>query len=523
MLLISASQVTLYRECARKWAWKHIAKIETPQHPAAALGDEVEKGQLVPYLRDGRPFDFTKPSGYIANSGLEYLPEPKTPGLQFQHKFVIPSPTWSTGPGGEREHIGFGYIGYKDFTHADSKILPNIPSFEGGAVPLVGDFKTTSNVKEYAKTEETLRTDVQANLYAFDAMYQTGSRVIDLVWITMQTGEVRRAVRAHYRAHASDVAEQFVRINETATEIHQIRKKSQAPSAPGAAAYPLTLPKNLSMCEEFKGCPYIEHCQLSATERAEAHALAEEKRRQWRLRKEKKTVSNTPNATIALLAGLRNRQPSGAAPPVAPTAPTAPASPELAQHIAENPRAAFLVAGIPALPINPPESALPPAPPVGVTPTAPVGVTPTSPVNTAPAEETKRGPGRPKGSKNVPKEPPKEAPPPDAAPVVPTPAAASTPAKPISTLYIDCYPVGASVVQAESFFDVVRMRVQEKHGVPDYRLIDFKGAGIFAATLGDVVDVMPVGDVVLDTRTPEGALAKSVLVFRAAHVVQGLR
>jgi hypothetical protein len=156
----------------------------------------------------------------------------------------------------------------------------------------------------------------------------------------------------------------------------------------------------------------------------------------------------------------------------------------------------------PALGINPPESKLPPAPAVGV-----VAVAAPAP---APAEATaKRGPGRPRKSPGSEAETPPESP--------------STQGKPIGTLYLDCYPVGSVATQAEALFLVTQANITKSHNVPDYRLIDFKGAGIFAATLGEVVDRHAWGDVVLDTRTPEGAIAKSVLVFRAERVVQGLR
>lgn len=509
MHLLSASQVTLFQECPRKWAWKHVAKIQTPQHPSAALGDEVEKEQLVPYLRDGRPFDFSRESesGYIAASALEHLPQPKTPGLEFQKKFVIPSPTWVDG-----KHIGFGFIGYKDFCHEDSQILPNMPAFES-VIPVVGDFKITSNVKLYAKTETVLRTDVQANMYAFATMYETRVKAVDLYWVTMQTQGARRSKRAHLRVFQPDVAEQFLKINEVGKTIFNIRQQANGVDP---QQYPLSLPKNLAMCEEFKGCPHKDRCCLTPAERAEAMALAYERREAWRARmaregtEEEPVMSNVVGGpdTLSLLAALKAKQDGGVVPPAAlPT----PAPPPVATATTTVVIAPDLP---PALPINPPESALPPAPPVGVAAQS--------------AEEApKRGPGRPKGAKNVAKDAPAATPEATAAPVAvptPTPAPASPSGRPIGTLYLDCYPIDGTIpTQAERLFSTVQQRIQKSHNVPDYRLIDFKGAGVFATALGETVDQLVPGDVVLDTRTPEGAIAKSVLVFRADRVVQGIR
>ena len=87
----SASQITLYRDCPRKWGWKYLAFLSEPQSDAGKLGDAVDSGQLQPYLRAGTPFDYTRPdqAGYIAASGLQHLPKPGTPGLEVQKWFQV--------------------------------------------------------------------------------------------------------------------------------------------------------------------------------------------------------------------------------------------------------------------------------------------------------------------------------------------------------------------------------------------------------------------------------------------------
>lgn len=458
--ITSASQVALFRECQRKYAFRYIARIESPPSPAAALGIEVDDNQLQPYFKSGRPFDYTQESGsgYIAASGLAYLPSPTVKGLEVQKHFVMPSPSW-------REHR-FGYQGYIDLWVPDSSALPDIAP---AGIPAVVDFKTTSNLK-WAKTPEALSTDVQAQLYATHAMYETGARAVDLVWIYFQTKGPRKAIRSHLRVVADRVAEQFAAIDETAKQMVQIRRE---------VTDPLTLPPNAAMCEAYGGCPYRDKCNLSPHQIIESFAA-----------KAALGSNAMPNA-MDLLANLKAKK-NGAPAAAPPARPTHFGSPQTAPAPTEIP-AAFLppATAAPApLGINPPEAGLPAAPP---------------------QEKPKRG------------RPPKAAAAAPAATPAPAPAqpAEVVSSKPIATLYLDCYPVGEDVSVAEAFFAAAQVTIQETHGVPDYRLIDFKGAGVFATALGALLDAEAVGDVVLDTRTPEGMIAKSVFVQRAERVVQG--
>lgn len=301
MHLFSASQINKYRECSRKWAWRYIAGLPDPAGPAAALGTECDDTQLQPYLRDGRPFDLSRPSGEIVEAGRHLLPEPKACGLEVQKHFIIPSPTSS----------GFSFQGYLDLW------LPGggMPEIEG-AVPVVADFKTTGNWK-YAKTAEHLKTDVQAQLYATWAMWSTGARVIDLVWIYFATKPPRKAKRTHLRVLSDDVADQFLAINATAAEMHDVWLN---------VSDPCELPPNTDACESFGGCPYRANCNLSPSQ------IIDSKAAKYSQSKEV-NVSNTTGG-LGALARLRAAK-AGA------TAPTE------------------------ALGINPPESTLPPAPPVG--------------------------------------------------------------------------------------------------------------------------------------------------------------
>jgi len=373
--LVSASEITLYRECKRKWGWRYVERIKPPQNKFAALGQEVEETQLQPYLRDGRPFDFSRESGYIAASGLAYLPEPKAPGLEVQKHFVMPP----------MHGVCFGYQGVIDLWLPDSALAPGLP----GGAPLIADFKTTSNLK-WAKNEKALSQDVQAMTYAMHAI-STHAKVVDLSWIYLQTRGARKSLRTYIRVNAEHVTEQFGRIHETALEMQRVRAESPRPS---------DMPPSPDMCEAYGGCPYRDRCHLSSTQIIDAFAAGED-----RLARAQGLDMNSPtatNPTIDLLALTKARKAAAAGvaatppiplAPVAPTPPPLPApavvtpaatinpaalTPEIEAWIRQNPRAAVLFGvtpqgAIPApaatsmMPINPPESALP-APAANVTP-----------------------------------------------------------------------------------------------------------------------------------------------------------
>jgi hypothetical protein len=335
--LISASQVSRFRECQRAWAWTYIAGLRTPPTPGQALGTEVHDTQLGPYLTEGKPFDYTRDSGYIAAALLEFLPPPKTPGMVVEKHFILPSPA----SGGK-----FAYQGYKDLWLPDSELVPGLP----GGVPFVGDFKTTSDLK-WAKNEKALSVDVQAMLYATNALFETKAEVVDLAWMYSQTRGARRAKRTLLRVHDEHVIEQFKAIEETAIELFEAKQ---------TITDPLSLPPSPSQCEAYGGCPYRDKCNLSPVDH-----LAALSARDFSILELNGGIdmSGVSEATSSLMATLRAKKAGAQAQAPAP----AETSPLPAPSPSSSP--------VEVLGINPPEKDLPPP------------------------ETAKRGPGRPKKEK----------------------------------------------------------------------------------------------------------------------------
>lgn len=332
-ILLSATQLQLWTECKRKWGFKYLERLPDPPKPGAALGTEVQDEQVDPWLRDGRTFDFTRRSGEIAQKLVPLLPAPistgKSPGLEVRKKFLMPSPTGL-----------FAYRGEFDLYAPDSVIVPGL---KGGRV-FLGDVKTTGNPK-YAKTEESLRKDIQCQLYSMDIMYETGQDELDAVWFYTKTKGSQRAWRVHLHVKAPDVVEQFQKIDAEGAEL--VTTRLSKPKIDD-------LPPNPRMCGEYGGCPYNKVCNLSPAVHADAvnrEALSMSVDNEW-LTKLRKDVGGPASA---------EPPPPAAAPAVEPEPPlpswaTAPVDPLVSRII----KPAIVMPAI-----NPPESALPPAPPVG--------------------------------------------------------------------------------------------------------------------------------------------------------------
>lgn len=366
--LVSASQVTSFdvesEGCPRKWLLKSVLKLETAQGSAAALGEDIDSNQLDPYLTEGRPLDFSKSnrSGYIAQTALRYLPPPKTPGVVCQKHFILP--TWSQPPAGvEVEGTPhFGYQGYLDVHAPDSSVFPNRPEAWVIGQVFVGDFKSTGSWK-WRKTEEDLKVDVQATLYAKWAMFHYNVDVVDLAWFYMLTKGATKCEPTYLRTTAEIVDKRFAEIEAIANDMFVIKafapKRVKVPGIddlpdgqehvdqgpfamqrrnddrvkanPALKAYIDEVPAHLPTCDAFGGCPFKGTCNFSPKETVQLMKLKDGKLDSEELTKEaKKQLMSVRERLMAKKAAA-----NGATPTTNEQAP-APA------------------------PINPPESALPP-------------------------------------------------------------------------------------------------------------------------------------------------------------------
>lgn len=379
-IVFSATQIKLGDECLRKWGFKYLEGIYEAQGAGAALGTETQDTQLDPWLGAGRSFDFSRPSGEIANALVPLLPRPNPelaaaglPLMQLRRKFWMPSPTGL-----------WWYQGEFDIYSSEVGIVPG-GDIQPGAL-LLGDIKTTKDLG-YALSEEGLLEDVQAQLYSMNIMYAESVDTLDLVWWYARTKAPHRVKRVYVpRLRASHVVEQFQKIEAKARVLAKL--KIQAPAAND-------LPPNVRACDSYGGCKFNHLCNLSPLVQAEAVNT-------YQTEKEETPMNPASND---FLANLRKAVPAAAALP-APVNMGNPHPMAARSDIPPAPAPAPETAGLPAwatapvdpltghvsktVAVNPPESALPPAPPIGAA--APVQ---------PPAEAPKRR-GRPPKDPNAP-------------------------------------------------------------------------------------------------------------------------
>lgn len=467
--VFSPTQIDSFLLCQRKWAWRRIAKVETPAGPSAALGTRVHS-VLEQYLGEGKRPDFVtdRQAAEIASSGLHLLPAPKTEGMLLEQHFQFKS-----------VHTGFVYHGFKDV-----QLRPGIPTPMGfdGSAPIVIDHKTTKSINSWAKTEEDLQYDAQAVIYGLDAMARYASDVVDLGWGYLQTEGAKRASPTTTRLHAEHALKVFDQIERAAEEAANALEKG---------LQPVDLPPNPAACRAFGGCPYESLCNLSPAQKARSR------------------MSNS------LIANLRARV-QGAATVVVPPTPSVMGCADTDVPAPTEIPAAFLA------PINPPESEL--APPVHAVEEAAKTEKPKRTRRTKEqiaADEAVLSTGVAAVLEPADVELAHDASKDDKPATVPLVVVEEEAPKGF-TLYVDCIPIGKAAKAASGLIAAAQERIAKELGAADYRLIDFgKGVPAFIAFVDEQVDGS--FDLALDTRTPEGAILLETLSAKASFVVRGFR
>lgn len=502
---MSPSQLQTYVDCPRKWAWRYIAKIYPPfDNAAAALGTRVHN-LLEKYMKDGIAWDYTTKEGKVAAAALEHLPAP-SPDALTESAFDIPSADGAI--------IWNGKI---DFTIlAERKVV---------------DYKTTSNVDAYAKTEANLRTDPQAVIYSEVLMGRYGWDDINLMWLYLPTKGAAIAKPTKAKFIRTVNKKEFDRLDLLARKISSVH---------ASGVNPLALKPNAKMCGVYGGCPYQSNCNLSPQEKM-ASIFASTK------------VQPTEPINMGLLDDIRARQAAEAAaqngqtltpairppsiPPPSARPPSIPPAPPAIPGVTWHP--SFVEAPKVALgQINPPPVVIVPqgevaqGPHVLVTPQAVAAAVDAAPrpASVPPPAPKKRARRRTQAEMQA----AREAGIIDSRgrPVTFTNGAPLTEAYvPASTdvlvngltLYVDCAP-NNNYDEADHIIDEVKAIIAEEKNVADYRFIDFgHGPGMLSAGVVATVKERAISSLYLNTDTPEGKACLSGLVAAATTVVRSFR
>jgi hypothetical protein len=220
---ISASALETARGCLRKWAWTAIAGLPRTSTPAAEEGTRIH-AVLEEYLTTGRT-DLHSREGRILTPALAYLP---------RYGEASPEVHWTTLDG---QFHGF---------------------IDAEAPGRLWDLKTTGNLL-YAKTPETLRTDVQALLYAHSHLERHDVPEVRATWVyTRRTPERPSALPVDTTFRRDDVAAAVESIRTDAERLVQLRRDKTDP---------MGLAPNPEECSRYGGCPYQDHCTDLTPER----------------------------------------------------------------------------------------------------------------------------------------------------------------------------------------------------------------------------------------------------------------
>jgi RecB family exonuclease len=219
---VSASQITTFRDCARKWYLQKIVKLPSPSTAATQLGGEVH-AELENWLRDGTPFSEGL-AGDVAKSGAHLVPLDRPIEIELSLDKSLPiadSPV--------------RVLGFIDALYpAHARIL---------------DHKTSSN-KKYTKTPRELAHNVQLMLYGKALIDHTQHERVHLTHVYYGTRGAAWSKRVDVTVTRDHIEHQWAAIRAS---IDAMLIVSEAPHA-GAVVPTYT------SCDKYGGCPYAGEC-----------------------------------------------------------------------------------------------------------------------------------------------------------------------------------------------------------------------------------------------------------------------
>lgn len=254
----SVSQVELWRSCPTAWGFRYLLGVKTPEHDSSAALETLSgrerslvfgkllHAKLEAYFK-GQTVDWTDEIGQRALPGLAYLPQGGPVRVEQPIALYM------------SEIIGGVDVAFQGFVDLEGVV--------DGALTLI-DYKTTGDFK-WLKSPETLRQDLQANVYALNMMQRTSGEHQRCRWVYFASKgrpEARKVDFDIKRDTAREIVRQaVVEASVLKGEIDQFREALQRaayqPQDAGERArfaLPLIdhLPKRVGHCPAYGGCPY---------------------------------------------------------------------------------------------------------------------------------------------------------------------------------------------------------------------------------------------------------------------------
>jgi hypothetical protein len=237
----SPSSAKLGSRCRRAWAYRYVAKL-VPEDPTWA---QIESGLVVPVggersralgkevharveshvgialgREDLAPAEFESLPGRMAHEAIAYLPAfDRIAGVEVPIGSGAPLVVSAKRPEGPDlptfEVHGIKWAGLIDI----------LEHHEPGGLPLVRDWKTSSDPKKWALRGEALRSDWQANLYALWAAVYFDVEASRLGWTYIASREPIRSFESPAtlsREHASRTLEEPADLCRELDEIEDV-------------------------------------------------------------------------------------------------------------------------------------------------------------------------------------------------------------------------------------------------------------------------------------------------------------
>lgn len=215
-VVLSASQLETWNDCHYKWGQAYLNGKSSPSSQSARIGLRVHK-----ILED----HFTQAT---VPDPLEIYEGAKVGRLAVAMLPLVPEGTYSAEEKFSLEHRGISFRGVIDL-QSDSAVI---------------DFKTTSSLR-YAKTEEELRNNTQAVLYAIHRPD------VDMLWLYGQSKGAPHTRTVKFRLpleQAHETAERVVLpVAENVLQAYEQNK-------------PESLPKNKDSCFKYGRCHLFAEC-----------------------------------------------------------------------------------------------------------------------------------------------------------------------------------------------------------------------------------------------------------------------
>lgn len=232
--IVSATQVSTYELCPRKWAFRYINGIKAPPNKFAVLGLDTH-GHLESWLRNSIVPQGEDKSVKLAQALIPLLPPPQAvdpKNVELEQYFNIAGATFNM------------------------KVDLFMPKW--GDFPYVFDHKTGGNPDYWLKTPDDLVQDIQASLYGGWALMKSLAPEVALQWNYVRTKGAIITRPVATRIQAKHIRERLGKTVDSAHEMEAIAKS-------GARA--LDIVYDAKGCDAYGGCPYKEQCNLQPLDR----------------------------------------------------------------------------------------------------------------------------------------------------------------------------------------------------------------------------------------------------------------